>query len=70
VLLTGPGRNRSTLTIRGPLANAPHCEFASETDAAVLKVLLKVRDRDGYWWVECNACDSAWQVPYYAESVG
>jgi hypothetical protein len=22
------------------------------------------------WWVECSACDTAWQVPHYAESVG
>ena len=42
------------------------------TDAAVLRVILKVRDGAGgdYWWVECSACDTAWQVRYYAESVG
>jgi hypothetical protein len=47
------------------------CEFASETDPAVLRVILKVRDGAGgdYWWVECGSCDTAWQVPYYAESV-
>ena len=22
-----------------------------------------------YWWVESGACDTAWQVPYLAESV-
>ena len=48
------------------------CEFASETDPAVLKILLKVKDGmgGGYWWVECGGCGSGWQVPYHAESVG
>jgi hypothetical protein len=38
----------------------------------VLRVILKVRDgmAPGYWWVRCHSCDSAWQVPHYAESVG
>ena len=39
----------------------------------MLRVLLKVRDGAGgdYWWVECGACATAWQVPYYiTESVG
>jgi hypothetical protein len=27
-----------------------------------------VREHDGYWWVECGTCDTAWQVPHYAES--
>jgi hypothetical protein len=33
---------------------------------------LKVKDGAGeeYGWVSCGACDTAWQVPYYAESVG
>ena len=48
------------------------CEFASETDPAVLKVLLKVKagTGEGYDWVECGSCGAGWQVPYYAESVG
>ena len=53
--------------------HAGWCEFASQTDAAMLRVILKVRDGAGgdYWWVQCGACDTAWQVPYYAaESVG
>jgi len=47
------------------------CEFASETDPAVIKIVLKVKDGAGgsYWWVECGSCDTAWQVPYYAESL-
>ena len=47
-------------------------EFASETNAAVLRVVPKVKDGAGgnYWWVECGTCDTAWQVPYYAERVG
>jgi hypothetical protein len=37
----------------------------------VLRVLLKVKLGldEGYDWGECGACDTAWQVPYYAESV-
>jgi hypothetical protein len=52
--------------------HAGQCEFASETDPAVLRMILKVKDGAGgdYWWVDCNACDTAWQVPHYAESVG
>jgi hypothetical protein len=49
------------------------CEFASEADAAMLRVLLKVTDKGSYSWVECGACDAGWQVPHYvdsAESVG
>ncbi len=47
----------------------PQCEFASTTDPAVLRVLLKVQDREGYWWVQCGGCDAGWQVPHFAESV-
>lgn len=52
--------------------HAGQCEFASENDPAMLRVILKVRDGAGgdYWWVECGGCDTAWQVPYFAESVG
>ncbi len=53
--------------------HAPQCEFASETNAAVLRVLLKVSDGAGgdYWWVTCGSCETGWQVPHYAEeSVG
>jgi hypothetical protein len=48
------------------------CEFVSETDPAVLRFVLKVKEGadGGYWWVECGTCECAWQVPYYAESVG
>jgi hypothetical protein len=51
--------------------HARQCEFVGVSDPAVLRVLLKVKDGAGgdYWWVECGACDTAWQVPYYAESV-
>jgi hypothetical protein len=60
-----------THSMRRPAATPGHCEFASETDPTVLKVLLKVKDGAGgsYRWVECGACDCGWQVPYYAESV-
>jgi hypothetical protein len=47
------------------------CEFVSETDPAVLKVLLKVKPGlgGGYDWVECGGCGAGWQVPHYAESI-
>jgi hypothetical protein len=45
------------------------CEFVGETDAAVLRVLLKVTDKGDYDWVECGACETGWQVPHNAESV-
>jgi hypothetical protein len=50
----------------------PQCEYVSETDPAVLKVLLKVKPGlgEGYDWVECGACDTGWPVPHYAESIG
>ena len=38
------------------------CEFASETDAAMLRVLLKVADKGDYDWVESGACGAGWQV--------
>jgi hypothetical protein len=46
------------------------CEFASETDPVMIRAILRVTDKDGYSWVQCNSCDTAWQVRYYAESVG
>jgi len=47
------------------------CEYASEADPTVLKVLLKVKPGmgEGYDWVECGACAAGWQVPHF-ESVG
>jgi hypothetical protein len=50
----------------------PQCKYLSENDPAVLKFVLKVKDGAGgsYWWVECGGCDTAWQVPYYTNSVG
>jgi hypothetical protein len=47
------------------------CEYISETDPVVPKILLKVRPGlgEGYDWVECGACGAGWQVPYF-ESVG
>jgi hypothetical protein len=45
------------------------CEFAAETDPATLRLLLRVTDKDDYWWVQCASCETGWQVPRYAESV-
>jgi hypothetical protein len=46
------------------------CEFVGETDAAMLRVLLKVTDKGDYDWVECGGCEAGWQVPHFAESAG
>jgi hypothetical protein len=48
------------------------CEHRSTADPTLLRAILKVRDGagGGYWWVECGACDTGWQVPHYADSVG
>jgi hypothetical protein len=47
------------------------CEHRDATDSALIRAILKVDEREGYWWVQCGACDGGWQVPFYAaESVG
>jgi hypothetical protein len=47
------------------------CEHRDVTDPVLLRAILRVHDREGYWWVECGTCDYGWQVAYYAaESVG
>jgi hypothetical protein len=50
--------------------HAGQCEHVSETVHAVIKVLLKVTDKEDYSWVECGSCAAGWQVAHYAESVG
>jgi hypothetical protein len=65
------GVNRVRLDPLDPktAGHAPQCEFVGETNPATLKVLLKVSDRDGYWWVQCSGCECGWQVPHHPESV-
>jgi hypothetical protein len=47
------------------------CEYKGVTDPDVIKVLLRVTEKDSYWWVECAGCEGGWQVPFYAqESAG
>jgi hypothetical protein len=41
----------------------PQCEFVGVIDPALLKVLLKIQERDGYSLVECGGCAGLWQVP-------
>jgi hypothetical protein len=56
----------------GDPATARHlgqCEYVSEIDPAVIKVLLKVTDKGDYDWVECGSCEAGWQVAHF-ESVG
>jgi hypothetical protein len=46
------------------------CVLRDASDPALVRAALKVTEKDGYWWVECNACEFAWQVPFFApESV-
>jgi hypothetical protein len=64
--------NRVRLDPSDP-ATARHfgqCEYVSETDPVVIKVLLKVTDKGDHDSVECGSCGAGWQVPHYAESVG
>ena len=63
----------STRSIRRPATTRP-VRVRLRDNVAVLRVVLKVKDGAGgeaYRWVECSACDTAWQVPHYsAQSVG
>jgi hypothetical protein len=43
------------------------CEMREVTEPSVVRALLKVTEREGYWWVECGSCDFGWQVPFFAE---
>jgi hypothetical protein len=64
-----PGeRHRVRLDPMDPstFGHAPTCEHRDVTDPSILKAILRVRDRDGYWWVECAGCDYGWQVPHHA----
>jgi len=41
------------------------------TDPAIFIAILRVHNRENYWWVQCSTCDYGWQVPFYAaESAG
>ena len=60
----------STRSTRRPHVISGSASTFSETDPAVIKVLLKVTDKGDYAWTECNSCGAGWQVPYYTESVG
>jgi hypothetical protein len=46
----------------------PRCEYVSEANPAVLKILLTVKPGTGgdSWWVTCAGCEGCWQVPHYA----
>jgi hypothetical protein len=53
--------------------HAGECEYRDTTDPAVIKLILNIKPgmSEGYEWVTCNACETSWQVPYFAEeSVG
>jgi hypothetical protein len=50
--------------------HAPQCEHRDVTDPSILRGILRVHDREGYWWVECGACECAWQVAHYAAESG
>jgi hypothetical protein len=65
-----PADRRARLDPLDPstFVHAPQCENRDVTDPAVLRAILRVHDREGYWWVECAACDCGWQVPHYADA--
>lgn len=47
------------------------CEYRDTTDPALLRAILKVRDAESYYVIDCSACEALWRVPYHAaESVG
>jgi hypothetical protein len=54
----------------GTARHSPICEFKGVTDPATLRAVLRVKPGlgEGYSWVECGACDFAWQVPDFAEA--
>ena len=39
--------------------HAGQCEHRDTTDPSILGAILRVRDREGYWWVWCGTCDTA-----------
>lgn len=43
------------------------CQFVGEANDHMLRVLLRVVEKEGYDWVECGACNAGWQVPHYVE---
>ena len=57
-------------SIRRPAATR-ECEFAFETESALLTFPLRVKDGAAgtTGWVGCGTCDTGWQVPHYAENV-
>jgi hypothetical protein len=68
-----PAPNRVRLDPYDPktASHLGQCEYVSENNPDVMKVLLRITEKDGYWWVECAGCESGWQVPFYAhERVG
>jgi hypothetical protein len=57
----------SSATIPRLLTLVEAAEFLGMSRNAIY---IACREGGEYWWVECGACDPAWQVPHYAESVG
>lgn len=48
-------------------AFAKHSQPMPDLPIGIEELRYQVTDRDGYWWMECGACDADWQVPHYAE---
>ena len=46
--------------------HAPQCEHRNVTDPTIVKAILRVLDREDYWYVQCGTCDIGWQVAYFA----
>jgi hypothetical protein len=62
-----PSRQRLDPLDPATMRHLPQCEYASASDPAVLKLVLRVRDGadPSYVWVECLECTAGWQVPVY-----
>jgi hypothetical protein len=60
----GARRRRARLDPLDPSTfhHAGQCEHRDTTDPSILRAIVRVHYRESYWWVECSACDSAWQV--------
>jgi hypothetical protein len=80
------GARRGSEDVRGPhrsSCSAGPARSKDEPPRAAVRVRQRDRSRraegpvegpggagGGYSWVSCGGCDTGWQVPYYAESVG
>ena len=61
-----------TLTRLDPLDPSPFrhgggCEHRDTSDSTIIRAILRIKEVNGYWYVECVPCAHGWQAAYYAE---